>query len=116
MLTTELEKSESHVLVEIIEYVSNSVICKTIIKRTTGSISIVAVDAGESLADKISPFDAFVQVIEGVAEVVIDTKSSILRTGQGIIIPAHTSNAIKANGRFKMITTVIKSGYEEALI
>jgi hypothetical protein len=31
---------------------------------------------------------------------------------KGIIIPAHASNFIKPNGRFKMISTVIKSGYE----
>jgi hypothetical protein len=30
----------------------------------------------------------------------------------GIVIPAHAANYIKPNGRFKMILTLIKSGYE----
>jgi quercetin dioxygenase-like cupin family protein len=116
MQTKEIEKSKSHILIEIIEYVPNSVVSKTIIKKTTGNISVLAIDTGEALADKISPFDTFIQIIEGTAEVVIDDQSSLLKTGQGIIIPAHTSNIVRANGRFKMISTVIKSGYEGSTI
>ena len=112
MLTTEVEKSKTHILIEIIEYVPNSVVAKTIIRKTTGNISIVAIDTGETLAEKISPFDTFIQIIEGKAEVIIDGKSSLLQTGEAIIIPAHTSNIVKANKRFKMISTIIKSGYE----
>ncbi len=109
----ELEKSKIHILIEIIEYVSNSVVAKTIMQKTTGNISVIAIDADEVLAKKISPFDTFIQIIEGTAEVVIDDQSSILQAGQGIIIPAHTLNMLRANERFKMISTVIKSGYEE---
>jgi len=115
-MINELEKSKSHILIEIIEYASNSVVTKTIIRKTTGNIRIVAVDIGETLAEKISPFDTFVQVIDGEAVVVIDHNSHLLNTGQGIIIPAHTSNSIRATKRFKMISTVIKSGYEDSVI
>ena len=109
---TELEKSKSHIIVEIIEYVSNSVVIKTIIKKSTGNISIMSFDSGEGLTEKTSPFDSFVQIIEGNAEIVIDKVSNFLQSGQGIIIPAHSPNFIKPNGRFKMISTIIKSGYE----
>lgn len=108
----ELEKSKSHIIVEIIEYVPNSVVIKTIIKKSTGNISIMSFDSGEGLTEKTSPFDTFAQIIEGNAEIVIDTISNILQSGQGIIIPAHSPNYIKPNGRFKMILTTIKSGYE----
>jgi quercetin dioxygenase-like cupin family protein len=109
----EIEKSKIHFLIEIIEYVPNSVVSKTIIRKTTGNISVVAIDTGEALAEKISPFDTFIQIIEGAADIIIDHESNLLKMGQGIIIPAHTSNIVRANGRFKMISTVIKSGYEE---
>jgi len=113
MKTAELEKSKTHILIEIVEYVPNSVVTKTIIRKTTGNVTIVAIDTGEALSEKTSPFDTFIQIIEGNAEVVIDSKSSLLKTGEGIIIPAHTSHNVKANERFKMISTIIKSGYEE---
>ena len=110
--SADLEKSKSHIIVEIIEYMANSVVSKTIIKKSTGNISIMSFDSGEGLTEKTSPFDTFVQIIEGKAEIVIDKKSNILGLGQGIIIPAHSPNFIKPNGRFKMISTSIKSGYE----
>ena len=112
MQTLELEKAKSYILIEIIEYVPNSVVSKTIMRKITGNISVVAIDTGEILAEKISPFDTFIQIIEGMAEVVINGISTSLQTGEAIIIPAHTSNIVKANERFKMISTIIKSGYE----
>ena len=108
----EVETSTALIIVEIIEYVPNAVLCKTIIKKSTGNISIMSFDTGEALTEKISPFDTFLQVIDGRAEVVIDGKSIFLETGQGIVLPAHIPNTICANERFKMILTVIKSGYE----
>jgi quercetin dioxygenase-like cupin family protein len=110
----QLEKAKSHIIVEIIEYIPNAVVIKTIIKKSTGNISIMSFDSGEGLTEKTSPFDTFAQIIEGNAEIVIDKVSNLLSAGQGIIIPAHSSNFIKPNGRFKMIQTIIKSGYEEA--
>ncbi|MGZ5285735.1 MAG: cupin domain-containing protein [Chitinophagaceae bacterium] len=111
-LPNELEKSKSHIIVEIIEYVPNSVVMKTIIKKSTGNISVMSFDSGEGLTEKISPYDTFAQIIEGNAEIVVEKKSHLLESGQGIIIPAHTTNFIKPNGRFKMILTTIKSDYE----
>lgn len=108
----EVEKSKGFITVEIIEYVPNSVVIKTILKKTTGNISLMSVDSGEGLTEKTSPFDTFVQVIDGQAELVINGKPNLLKTGQSIVIPAHAPNLIKPNGRFKMILTIIKSGYE----
>ncbi len=108
----ELEKSKAHITVEIIEYVPNSVVIKTILNKSTGIISVMSVDSGEGLTEKTLPFDTFAQVIEGSAEILIEGKSIVLNTGQSIIIPAHKTNRIKANVRFKMILTIIKSSYD----
>lgn len=107
-----LEKSKSHIIVEIIEYMANAVVIKTIIKKSTGNISVMSFDSGEGLTEKTSPFDTFAQIIEGQATIVIDKEPHLLVSGQGIIIPAHAPNFINPNGRFKMILTIIKSGYE----
>jgi quercetin dioxygenase-like cupin family protein len=112
MDTTELEKSKEHITVEIIEYLPNSVVIKTILKKSTGNISVMSFDNGEGLNERTTPFDTFAQIIDGKAELVIGGESHFLKTGQSIVIPAHIPNLIKPNGRFKMILTVIKSGYE----
>ena len=110
---SELEKSKSHIIVEIIEYVPNAVVSKTIIKKTTGNITVSSFDAGEELAEKTSPFDTYIQIIDGAAEITINDKNYMLRLGDGIIIPAHAKHHFNANVQFKMISTVIKSGYED---
>ncbi len=108
----ELEKSKAIITVEIIEYELHSVVIKTIINKTTGNVSVLSFDIGEALFERILPFDSFAQIIEGRAEIIINGISHLLDTGQAIVIPAHKTSIIKAHERFKMILTVIKSGYE----
>jgi quercetin dioxygenase-like cupin family protein len=108
----ELAKSKAVITVEIVEYVPNSVVIKTIMRKTTGNVSVMSVDSGEGLTERTTPFDTYVQVIDGKADIVINGLSHVLETGQSIVIPAHASNSIQPNGRFKLVMTVIKSGYE----
>lgn len=112
MKTSDIDPGIAHIIVEIIEYIPNSVVSKTILNKSTGHVSVMSFDSGEGLLEKTSPFDTFAQVIDGKAEIVIEGVSHSLNTGQGMVIPAHRSNIINANERFKMIITVIKSGYE----
>jgi len=112
MESLQQEVAKALIIVEIIEYVPNSVLSKTIIKKSTGNISVMSLDTGESLTEKTSPYDTFAQIIDGKAEILIDGVSHQLVSGEGIVIPAHRTNLIRANERFKMIMTVIKSGYE----
>lgn len=116
MENTEVEKSKLFNIVEVIQYLPNSVVIKTIIKKATGDVSVVSSEADEALTEKISPFDTFIQVIDGKAEVTINDQSTILSVGEAIILPAHSRNSFKANVRFKMIRTIIKSGYEDLTI
>jgi len=109
----EIEKAKAHIIVEIIEYIPNAVLSKTIIKRITGNITASSFDAGEELPEKTSPFDNYVQIIDGRAELIIDKKIYQLSLGDGIIIPAHSPHCFNANEQFKMISTIIKSGYED---
>ena len=108
----DIEKAKHFIVVEIIEYIPNAVVSKTIIKKTTGTVSVISVDKDEAMDERISPFDTFIQVIDGKSEVIIDGVSTTLAIGQGIVIPAHARSSIVANERFKMISTLIKSGYE----
>ena len=113
MENNEIEKAKMLNNVDVIEYVPKSVAFKTIIKKITGNIQIISFDTGEVIPGKIIAFDNFVEIIDGKAEIIIDGISNLLIPGQSIVIPAHTSNSIKAIDRFKMISTIIKSGYED---
>jgi quercetin dioxygenase-like cupin family protein len=112
MDTADFEKSKIFTVVDLDHYVPNGIFMKTILKRPTGNVSAVFIDRGEQITEKLSRFDHFIQIIEGQAEVQIDDNLFSLISGESIIIPAHSKNTIKANERFKMISTIIKSGYE----
>ncbi len=110
---TEFPKSKVCIIVEFIHYVRHAILSKTIIKKTTGNILVSAFDAGEEIQEKVSPFDMFVQVIDGAAEIFINDKKYKVKLGEGLIIPAHARYRLNANEQFKMISTIIKSGYED---
>lgn len=106
---TGLQKSKKHVVLEIVEYVPHSIVCKTIIKNVGGKLSAVAFDEGEQFCETTAKYDTYVQIIDGKAEVTIGTKDWELKLGQGMIIPVNTVHCFKADSEFKMITTVIRN-------
>lgn len=109
---TEVAKSIPHIIVELIEYVPNAVVSKTILKKTTGNVTVSSLDAGEELGEKTLAFDNYIQIIDGSAEVNINDKTYKLKLGEGITIPAHMKHCFNAAQQFKMLSTIIKSGYE----
>ena len=107
-----LDLTTPQLIIELVEYIPNSILRKTIVKKATGSVTVSSFDTEEALSERISPFATFIQIIDGKAEILISGKSTTLLCGQSIIIPAHTAHIVKADGRFKMLQTVIKSGYD----
>lgn len=112
IIDKEMEKGAPHIIVEIIQYIPNAVVSKTIIKKINGNVTAVSFDIGEELEEKTSPFDTYIQIIHGTASLTINKKEYELGLGQGIIIPSNQRHHFTANEQFKMISTVIKSGYE----
>ena len=108
----ELEKGKPQIVVSIIDYVLHAVVSKTILRKTTGNVTIMSFDMGEELAEKTSPFDTFIQIVDGMAEIKINKEKFKLKLGDGIVIPANAPHVFNADVRFKMISTIIKSGYE----
>lgn len=91
------------------DYQAGSIVSRKIIQKPTGAVTFFAFDAGQALSDHTAPFDALVQVIDGEAEVIIAGRSVIVKTGEVLIMPANKSHALKANQRFKMLLTMIRS-------
>jgi quercetin dioxygenase-like cupin family protein len=112
----ELPKSQSHIIVEIVEYIPDSVMSKTVIKKSGGDVTATSVDEGEDLCEKTTEFDTYVQIIDGKAEVTINKKEFKLKLGEGIVIPANTLHCFHADEQFKMITTIINNNLKEATI
>ena len=96
-------------LIEIGNYQENSVVSRTIISKDVGTVTFFAFDEGQGLSEHTAPFDALVQILEGVCEIKISGKPHQLKDGEMIIMPANEPHALKAIKKFKMMLIMIKS-------
>ena len=102
-----------HTVADLLEYAPHAVVSKTLVKKNTGDITMFSIAAGELIAERFLPFDTYVHVIDGTASLVINRQNFLISHGEGIFIPAHIKHNVNAGQQFKMIITLIKSGYED---
>ena len=100
--------AEKFSMTEKVQYAEGSVVSKIIIRNERGNVTLFAFDKGEFLSEHTAPYDAIVQVLDGVGEVIIDGQSFVLAVGESIIMPANVRHAVVATEQFKMLLTMIK--------
>lgn len=107
LLTECLGKGQK--LVELVEYAKDSIVSKTILNKSAGTITLFAFDKGQKLSEHTAPYDAVVQVLDGKARITIGGEDKEISEGQIIIMPANVPHAVNAEERFKMLLTMIRS-------
>lgn len=90
-------------------YQDGSVVSRTLLKRSGGTITLFAFDAGQGLSEHTAPFDAIAHVLEGEAEVTIAGTAVRVAAGEVVLMPANQPHALNARTRFKMLLTMIRS-------
>lgn len=95
-------------LAELIDYSEDSIVSKTILDKSAGTITLFAFDAGQALSEHQAPFDAIVQIIDGAAKISIGPEEFSVTDGQIVIMPANVPHSVAAAGRFKMLLTMIR--------
>jgi len=93
----------------LVEYQSGSVVSRTLIKKSAGTITAFAFDAGEGLSEHTAPYDAMVLGVDGTAEISIGKVVHRVSAGQLLKLPAGEPHAVKAIARFKMILVMIRA-------
>ncbi|WP_028574750.1 cupin domain-containing protein [Desulfonatronovibrio hydrogenovorans] len=93
---------------DLVSYQTGSVVSRTIIGKSVGTVTVFAFDSGQGLSEHTAPFDAMVQIIDGTADITIEGSPFKVRQGEMIIMPANKPHALKANEKFKMILTMIR--------
>lgn len=94
---------------ELVAYSDGSVVSKTLIDKKIGTLTLFSFDAGQGLSEHTAPYDAFVQVVDGEAEVTIDGAPHTVAAGQMIIMPANIPHELKAVKPFKMLLVMIRA-------
>lgn len=90
-------------------YAEGSVVSKTLINKKVGTITMFAFDEGQGLSEHTAPYDAFVQLVEGNAEITIGGAKVKAKAGDFIIMPANVPHSVKAVKRFKMLLVMIRA-------
>lgn len=103
-----IEKGKPFNLKDSVEYASQSVVSKTVVKRDTGTVTLFAFTREEGLSTHSAPFDALVEVLDGKALITIGDEPHELVAGEAIIMPANVPHAVKALEDFKMMLVMIK--------
>ena len=93
----------------LVSYQSGSVVSRTLIDRKIGTITLFSFDEGQGLSEHTAPFDAFVQILDGTADVTIDGKVQRVASGEFIIMPANIPHSLKAVEKFKMMLVMIRA-------
>ncbi len=107
-IMTDILKSKALTLSSIATYQPGSIVSREIIKKTTGTVTVFAFDAGQGLSEHTAPFDALVSILDGEAEIKISKKTFRLQAGEFIVMPAHEPHALQAVKAFKMMLVMIK--------
>jgi quercetin dioxygenase-like cupin family protein len=105
----ELVPAEAVELAALVDYAPGSVVSRTLSKRPTGTITLFAFDEGQGLSEHSAPYDAFVQIVDGVGRLRIGGKDVVAKTGDVVVMPANVPHAVQAEGRLKMLLVMIRS-------
>ena len=94
---------------DLVQYQDGSVVSRTIVKRASGTVTLFAFDEGQGLSEHTAAFDAFANLLEGEAELTVSGKVLRATAGEAVLLPANQPHSLKAQGRFKMLLTMIRS-------
>jgi len=92
----------------LVAYQAGAVVSREIVKKKTGTVTVFAFDKDQGLSEHTAPFDALVQVLDGVAEITIGGTPNRLGKDELILMPANVPHALKAIERFKMMLVMIR--------
>lgn len=103
-----IEKGKVFKAAEVIDYTNGGVVSKEFIHSNAGTVTLFSFDAGQGLSEHTAPFDALIQVIEGVMQLNVEGQVLNIKAGETFIIPSGARHSVKAEERFKMMITMIR--------
>lgn len=96
-------------LANLVGYQEGAVVSRAVVDKPVGTITAFAFDEGEGLSEHTAPYDAFVQVLDGEAQVTIEGTVHAVSAGEIIVMPANRPHSLRAEKRFKMLLVMIRA-------
>ncbi|MDY0058647.1 MAG: cupin domain-containing protein [Myxococcota bacterium] len=104
----ELPPATPTVLADAVAYLPGAVVSRTLAKSPAGTLTLFAFDEGQELSEHSAPFDAYVQILDGIALLTIGGQLVRTAAGETVRMPANVPHAVQGEGRFKMLLVMIR--------
>ena len=100
--------AEALTLRSLITATEHGIASRVLGRRSGGSLTLFAFDAGEGLAEHTSPFDAFVVVVEGTFLLTIGGAPVEAQYGTVVRMPAGVAHAVEAIEASRMLLIMLR--------
>ena len=101
--------SEPVAIPDLVAYGEGAIVSRTLLDLPTGTVTLFAFDAGQTISEHTTPFDALVQVMAGSIRFTIGGVDMTAVAGQSVLMPANIPHALTAESQAKMLLTMIRS-------
>lgn len=100
---------ESLDLENLVQYQDGSIVSRTLLEDQSGTLTVFSFDQGQALSEHTVPYNAFVQVLDGEAEITVGGDPVVVKTGEIVLMPGGIPHRVRAAQRFKMLLTMFKT-------
>lgn len=102
------EVIQSQNISQTIQYQNGSVVSREIVNKPQGTVTLFAFDKGQGLSEHSAPYNAFVTIMEGGAEITVSGVKHEVRAGEMLPMKVGAPHALKAVEPFKMMLTMVR--------
>ncbi len=95
-------------IIDAIGSTENGIISKKILSGKSGNVTLFSFDSGQSLTEHTSPFQVFLQALEGESNFILSGENIKFKQGDFLIMQPNEPHALDAITPFKMLMVLIK--------
>ncbi|MBT3224152.1 MAG: cupin domain-containing protein, partial [Proteobacteria bacterium] len=106
-MADKIEAAHPTILAQLVDYATGAIVSRTLEKTPGGTLTVFAFDTGEELSEHTAPFNAYITVLDGSAELTIGGQVVNTAKGETVLMPADVPHAVRAVERFKMLLMMV---------
>lgn len=107
-VTGTIAAAEALALAELITPTPHGIASRVLARTGGGNLTLFAFDAGETLSEHTTPFDALVMVLEGSLSLTIGGAKVAAAPGTIVRMPANVPHAVEAVTATRMLLIMLK--------
>ena len=106
--STQIPAAEALALTALIAPTSHAISSRVLVRNGSGTVTLFAFDAGESLSEHTAPFDALVLVIDGSMTLTVGGRRVEAQPGTIVRMPANVPHAVDASAPSRMLLIMLR--------